>query len=323
MDTRDLDSKDARYLKVKYTFAKFLKKKGVKNWDELNIKTAEEFAAFYILNKSKKLKLNKNSLKGYVVQNFIYLIIRVIEAESKLFLPKIFCSRLKRFIKNFARPILEETPQLKNRAKVFKLKDIENVITNLFNKNSEICDVAAIALSITFTTGARLADVTNIYVKDIKLITNNLGKFIKISLRNSKNNLLGTNPEQLTFKIDKNNFINLEIHLTKYLSRRIGSPEKLIALKGSRESKIKKITYQFKKISFELGLKNVLSAHSGRNTVLLELCTSLIDDESKKIFMRWKPNSNMPSHYRGLLLECSAIGAAEQLHRKNFNSKSN
>jgi hypothetical protein len=316
MNTKDLDKSDIKYLKIKYTMSKYIKEKGLKNWAELDIKHTEEFAEFYITKKSETMLSKNKTLKGYAVQNFIYILLRVVEAESGKFIPKIFTSRLKRTIKRIARPILEANLQVKNRAKVFKQKEIKRVIEKLFAKNEQICNITAIALAITFTTGARLSDVLNIYISDIKIVTNKLGKFLKIHLRNSKNNLLGTNPEQLTFKINKSNDIKLEIYLNIFLNRQETPSEKLINLGGEKTSQVKKITYQLRKISLELGLKNILSAHSGRNSVLLMLCHSKLDEESKKIYMRWRANSNMPSHYRGLLLECSALGAAEKLTGK-------
>jgi hypothetical protein len=322
MKTKNLDKQDKVYLKLKYTMSRFLLRNGLKKWEEIDIENIEEFSKFYIENKANLLISKNLTLKGYVVGQFIHTLLKVIEAETNNFIPKIYVSRIKRTIKRFARPILAKNPQVKNRAKCFKHKEIREVISTLFCYNEKITDIAAISLSLCFTTGARLADVINIFAKDMKLVTNNLGKFLKINLRNSKNNLLGIKSEQLTFKIDSKNILKTNEHLILYLSRHPNPPEKLIELEGSRESKIKKITYQYRKISKKLGLKNQLSAHSGRNSVLLELCKTNIDEESKKIFMRWTANSLMPTHYRGMLLECSAEGAAEKLNRNNFNMDS-
>ena len=231
-------------------------------------------------------------------------------------------ARISRTVKRFARPILAKYPQIKNRAKTFRLETIAKVIEHLFLKNNTISYETALCLSITFTTGCRLADALNIFSNDIKLIRNKYGKYIKINLRNSKNNILGIKPEQLTYKIGPKNIINLEEHINTYLSRVEIKTEKLFNIRNSQSSKIKQITYQMRKISKELNLRQTLGAHSGRNTLLINLCHAGVDDESKKIYMRWTPNSSMANHYRGLLLECSPFGATEQLSKINFNISS-
>ena len=131
--------------------------------------------------------------------------------------------------------------------------------------------------------------------------------------------MLGIKAEQLTYKLGKNNIIKLEDDLENYFSRVELKTNKLFNPEKTQISKLKKITYQLRKLSHEMNLKNTLGAHSGRNTMLIKLCHARVDDESKKIFMRWTPNSSMANHYRGLLLECSELGATEQLSKLNFN----
>jgi hypothetical protein len=319
MKTSELDKEDKTFLKIKYTLAGFLRKNGLKKWEDLTIQNAEKFSTKYIKTiYNQKIKTGK-SLKGYVVQQFLYYLLRVIESETKNNVPKILSSRLKRTIHRVARPLLAQTLQKTNRAKSFKFKTIKNAIKILLSKNKHITDCTAVSLAISFCTAARLADVLNIVREDIKLVKNKSGTFVKILLRNSKNNQLGLRQEQLTYFQSQNssNKINLQKLLKKFMKKhKNDSREKLINLgKLNRSQKLRKITYQYAKISKELNLKNKIGAHSGRNTLLYKICKNNIDDESKKIFMRWRPSSNMPTHYRGLMLECSDIGVAKRMEK--------
>ena len=72
MKTKNLDKEDLVYLKLKYTMSRFLVQKGLKKWDELNLKLSEDFAKFYIQNKSDTLNSKNKTLKGYVVGQFIH-----------------------------------------------------------------------------------------------------------------------------------------------------------------------------------------------------------------------------------------------------------
>jgi hypothetical protein len=320
MNTKSLDKEDKIYNVIKYTLSRFLKNNKVKKWINLNLEQVESFAKKYIMGKEQQCISKNSTLKGYVVKQFLYYLFRVIEAETGKQLPKILISRVTRTVKRFARPILAKYPQTKNRAKTFSLKTIKKVIDRAFTKNTTISYETALCLSLTFTTGCRLSDALNIFWKDIKLIKKKNSEFVKILLRNSKNNQLGIKPEQLTYKIGKNNIIKLESDLNYYLSKVELKSENLFNFANSKASKIKQITYQMRKLSKELNLRYTLGAHSGRNTMLLKLCHAGVDDESKKIYMRWTPNSSMANHYRGLLLECSELGASEQLAKINFNT---
>jgi hypothetical protein len=316
MNTSQLDKEDNFYRTLKYTMARYIKKNGLMKWEELNPLMIENFSKKWIDKASKKATKRKRALKGYLIGKFIYYLMRIVEAETKQLVPKIIISRIKRTINRYARPILSQNLQITNRAKEFKISTIKYVIKKLLSKNREITDSTAVCLAISFSTAARLADVLNIHKKDIKFVKNKDGSFIKILLRSSKNNQLGIRPEQLTHFIEKSSHkINLLDILKTFLKKYKNNGPLLIRLeKSNKHRKLKQITYQYKKISKELNLKNTIGAHSGRNTILYKLCKSKTSEESKKIFMRWRPNSNMPAHYRGVYLECSNEGAAKNLN---------
>ena len=193
----------------------------------------------YIFNKEKQC-LDKNiTLKGYVIKRFLYYLFRVIEAETANLLPKILTSRVKRTTNRYARPILAKYAQTQNRAKTFRLNTISKAIKYSFEKQTIIGSETASCLSLTFTTGCRLADALNIDIKDIKPLKNKYGKFVKIHLQNSKNNLLGIKAEQLTFKTDPTNIIKLDEDLKTYLSRVEITRDKLFDQENSQSAKIK------------------------------------------------------------------------------------
>ena len=68
----------------------------------------------------------------------------------------------------------------------------------------------------------------------------------------------------------------------------------------------------------KLGLGKI-TGHSGRYSILSSLFKNNIDDDTKKLFMHWSPGSQMPTHYRGIMLETSEIGAAYILSKHNYN----
>ena len=293
-------------------FKKYMEKKKITEWNGVKEKLIFKF----IVRWFKKAK-RKKKLKPYAVENFLVNLKNILDLRIGR-LPKLLISRINKKVKQEARIIFEEIEIKRSRAETFKLSTIKKAIKQLWRINAKNAEAAAICLAITFTTGARLIDALRINTRRMEKQKTEAGKFLVMKLNTSKTNPIGKHHEQLTFKISKENVIKTEKWIKKW--RRKYKPEGRLF---GKDIKTKDIVYQFKKISKKLGLKKMITGHSGRNTMVLELYKANVDDESKKLFMRWRANSQMPNHYRNILLETSRVGAASIMAQNNFNLKEN
>lgn len=292
------------YKEMKKTFFKM----GLLKWKDLREKHIIKF-----INKwFRKAERNPN-LKPYLVENFIIQLKNILDLKFGG-IPKILANRLVTIIKRKAQIRFEQIEIKRTRAETFSLEDIKKAVSTLWKKENKISKAAAVCLAITFTTGARTIDALRVNTKRIREEETTAGKFLIMTLNTSKTNPLAKFHEQLTFKIDKRNIIKTDKWIRKWRKR--FNPKGTLL---GTDIKARQMVYQFKKVSKELKLKGVITGHSGRNTTLLRLFEAGVDDESKKLFMRWRANSQMPTHYRGILLETSEIGAAAILAKNKFN----
>ena len=125
-------------------------------------------------------------------------------------------------------------------------------------------------------------------------------------------------PEQLTFRINKNNIIQLERLISAWqIYNKNSNRGKMFENKEVVNTQ--KIVGYINRTLVKNKIDIKIGGHSGRNSVLLQCFEKQIDETSLKIYLRWTPNSNMHIHYRNLLLETSHVGTAYKLFKKNFN----
>ena len=287
---------------------KFMKKKEIAKWKDLKEKHVIKF-----IRKWFKGQENNKKLKPYVVENLIINLQNILDLKTGT-VPKMMKARINKIIKRKAQILFEQIEIKRSRADVFDLDTISKAIKTLWKKENDKAKAAAVILAITFTTGARTIDAMRVNVRRMKIEQTEAGRFLIMTLNTSKTNQIGKFQEQLTFKIDENNKIKTDKIIQKWL--KYYKPRKNMF---KDNFKARHIIYQFKVISRELGLKGTITGHSGRNTTLLQLYKANVDDESKKLFMRWRANSQMPLHYRNILLETSDMGAAAKLAKNKFN----
>jgi len=286
--------------------AKFLSKKGIENWEEVNIKNIEEFIQWQIETWNKK-----KNLLSYKCEN-LKIDIRYILEACDVPVTTLIKQKIRNKIFSVASPIIEQNPTADNRAPVFGLKTVKQVLEKLW-KGDDTDKATAAILAITFTTGARIVDTTKIRRSRIKLVKNKTGYYLKIAMKTSKSNPIGRNPEQLTYKLGKNNIIKMDLFLAKWLATSQDKKDLVFPFAP------KTIINRSRAVCQKMGINPPITGHSGRNSVVKALYDAKVDHDSKIIKMRWVPNSKMPIHYRALLLEESTAGATFQLFQNKFN----
>jgi hypothetical protein len=296
------------------TLLKFLKKKNIEP-TKLTDEILETFITKWINYHNRN-----NDIKPYKVENIHYdTILAVEKIQGKIGIGQ--KSILKRGANRAAMKIFEKRLYRPTRAPVIPMVKVLEVIEILWTKDFNWWTrAAAVLLGITFTTGARMMDGLRLYWEDIYYEENQSGKYLILPVRVSKNNLNPKRPEQLTFRINNNNIIQLERLISAWQtythnngkgkmfeSKEIVNTQKIVGYINRTLSK--------NKLNFKIG------GHSGRNSVLLQCFENKIDETGLKIYLRWTPNSNMHIHYRSLLLETSKVGTAYKLFKEKFNQQ--
>lgn len=310
--TRDQFGQNDRYLrKCHHTLSRFLKKQGIKRWGDVNINIIETF-----IKRRIQYWAATSVLKPYKIVNLKVHIVNILNFHTGE-ISIIAKNRIRNTICAASRDAIENSSYTTKRAKTFELDTINNAIEWLNQNESWVDRAAAVILAICFCTGSRVADALRIRKNRIIWTENASGKYITIRIQTSKNNSLGEFPEQLTYKIGSSNIINLDQIIKNWLTDN-GSGTTIFE---NKEHKInaKIIINRFRKVSKALGLHNTITGHSGRNTMILQLYRAGVDRESMIMFMRWRSNSQMPIHYRQLMLEDTVVGGAYQLFMNNFN----
>ena len=189
-------------------------------------------------------------------------------------------------------------------------------MNTLWQRNSKCAKAAAVCMGICFLTGARCIDALRVNTNRMQQENTKYGNFLIMKLNTSKTNMTAKYHEQLTYRMSENNIIKLENWIEKWKQL-----EKPVGNLFSDKYTSKQIVHKFKWVSKKLNFKEIITGHSGRNSMVLELYKAGVDDEAKKIFMRWRANSTMPLHYRSILLETSLEGAAQKIYQNNFNQE--
>ena len=318
MNRLTLEARSTNFQKTLQTLALFLKKRNI-SWEKCSLKDLEIFIKLWV-----RKRINTGQMKPYRVENFLYELIRVLEYK-KHYLPHVIRRHIRNKTLQTVRPWFKKHRYQVKRANCFTNEVILEVMEWLWEQKSWKMKATAIVLALCFTTASRTNDALGLQIDDFKRISNMDGNFLVLGIRTGKNNPMGRHPEQLTFSIQSTNVIKLEEWIEKWLVYS-NNTTYLFATPKWLEGDIQKpgldtkiINYYLGKVSHQLGLKEKITAHSGRNSVLLELYRANVPDDAKRIFMRWRNNSDMPLYYRNLLLEESSVGAAYLLQRNQFN----
>jgi hypothetical protein len=293
------------------TLENFLK---TQKWDGILIpdKLIKIFIEKWIRCKNKKL-----DIKPYVIDNTIWhTILSIDKIQGKILLSQ--KSLVKLIAKQYAMKIFGEKLYRAKRANTITTGDAWLIIKSLLEpKTNWWSKCSAICFAITMCTGARMIDTTRLYWEDIFTEENESGRYLVFPLRVSKSNQMAKRAEQLTYKIEPDNIIKLDCLLENWKKYTIKSNLGKIFDAGEPISPQKLVGYISRKAK-KLNL-GPISGHSGRYSILKALFEFDIDDNSKKLFMHWSPGSQMPLHYRSVMLETSKIGAAFNLSKNNYN----
>ena len=259
----------------------------------------------------------KREIKPYIIDDTIWTTILAIDQiQGKILLKQ--KSIVKLTAKRLAMKIFSEKLYRAKTAKPVSPGDALIIIEDLMkNRTNWWAKCSAVCFAITMCTGARMIDTTRLYWDDLYEETNDSGSYLVLPLRISKSNQLAKRSEQLTYKIDSQNIIKLDIIINnwKTFTNSVGKGPMFYA--GEKIPTQKLVGYISRR-SKKLGLGNI-TGHSGRYTVLAALFEHKIDDSSKKLFMHWSPGSEMPIHYRSTRLETSKIGACFNLSKNKYN----
>jgi hypothetical protein len=283
-------------------------------WDGglISDKNIENFVKKWI-----RCKNRKRDIKPYVIDDTIWTTILAIdELQGRILLKQ--KSLVKLTAKRYAMKIFSQKLYRAKRAKPITPEDALSIINDLMiNRTNWWAKCSAVCFAITMCTGARMIDATRLYWDDMYEETNDSGTYLIIPLRISKSNQMAKRSEQLTYKINDNNIIKLDIIINywKKFTNNLGLGPMFNA---GETIPTQKLVGYISRRSKKLGLGNV-TGHSGRYTVLAALFEHKIDDNSKKLFMHWSPGSEMPLHYRSTMLETSKIGACFNLSKNKYN----
>lgn len=288
----------------------YLQSNGHKDWNEIDYTHIKGYIRHALHSDAKRTQLSPSK-----VENFRTDLLQILELYNGK-LTDVYKYTIKAHINRIARPLLERSTFTHRKAKTFKLTDVKHVIRWLWNSPKMAYNAVAVILSITFTTGARVADCLNIIRSRVSTQQTEWGRFLVVSIKTSKNNPLGKYPEQLTCKLSENMIINPETNIKAWLEI---IPENDEPIFSQVKMNTKKVNYVLKRAAVALGMESI-SGHSGRNTVLQALYRAKVDDISKIMYMRWRYNTDMHLHYRNNTMEATEVGAAYQLHHNNYNA---
>jgi hypothetical protein len=260
------------------------------------------------------------TIKPYRIENlqfYIILAVEKIQGQVKI------CqkSTIKKAANRAAKCIFEKRLYRPTRAPVIPIEKVFEIIELLWTTNYNWWTRAsAVLLGITFTTGARMMDGLRLYWEDIHIEETQSGKYLLLPVRVSKNNMNPKRAEQLTFRIDKNNIIQLERLISAWQIYNNNNCKGKV-FENTEVVNTQKIVGYINRTLLKNKLDVKIGGHSGRNSVLLQCFEKQIDETGLKIYLRWTPNSNMHIHYRNLLLETSHVGTAYKLFKENFNQQ--
>ena len=173
----------------------------------------------------------------------------------------------------------------------------------------------SLVLWITHYTGTRTSEVLQFQWQDFKEEITSCGKFWKFHIRSSKSNMIPTETEQATIKLEPNKR-HFQKRMNKY--RKYLNFPKDGFIFDQNWAKTTNVRYILLKYSKLFDISPPLTAHSGRNFCLQQAILAGIPESTIKTFMRWKDNSQMYHTYKNITLECTNKGCAHLLGDFNF-----
>ena len=257
---------------------KFLQRKKTKL--KLDDKILEKFIT-KLINYHNKL----DTIKPYRIDNIQYDTILAVE-KLQGYIGIGQKSAIKRAANKIAGKIFEKRLYRPIRAPVISLEKILEIIKLLWTKDYNWWTRAsAVLLGITFTTGARMMDGLRLYWDDLQIEEKPSGKYLLLPVRVSKNNMNPRRPEQLTFRINKNNIIQLERLISAWqIYNKNSNRGKMFENKEVVNTQ--KIVGYINRTLIKNKIDIKIGGHSGRNSVLLQCYEKQIDETSLKIYLR-------------------------------------
>ena len=292
--------------------ADYLIEIGKDDWNEVTLNEIRS----YIKHRLMELSLAKKITPARTISFRVHLI-QIIELQQGP-MSDVQKSAIKQIVNEKGRPLIEKADFILRTAKTFKLRDVQETIEWLWDSPKLTYNAVAVILSITFTTGARVADCLRITRERIREVENPSGRYMIVDIKTSKNNLLGQFKEQLTCKLTENMIVNPWLNIQAFLQI-VQKDDLPIFDRPGVKMTTKKVNYVLEMAAKKTETARI-TAHSGRNTVLKHLYKNNVDDISKIMFMRWRYNTSMHLHYRNNTLEDSEVGAAYQLAEGNYNN---
>ena len=163
----------------------------------------------------------------------------------------------------------------------------------------------SIMMCFTFLCGNRVGDLQFTNWDDLEFENNKYGRWLSIPLKISKTNPLSLKTETVTMKLKTNPTWNVESKLM--ILRKLKNTSKSKRVFSNRTTK--SFVYYMEKARKHLGIKNTISAHSGRNSVVERMLIAGVSSDNICIAFNWTRGSEMLYRYRNKLIEKTAQGA--------------
>ena len=156
-----------------------------------------------------------------------------------------------------------------------------------------------------------MIDTLRMRWEDMSYINNSTGNFVVYKVRCSKANMLGRRPERVSLLRISEKYLDAYDLLRKWWEIK-GRPVDGLVFQyreGKHPQTTAFVRAARKAAEFLKWPKAYWpGAHSGRNSVILLLLKLKVPMHQIKIFMRWSPNSNMPTYYQNIQLETTDEG---------------
>jgi len=228
---------------------------------------------------------------------------------------------LKQTVASWENKLVSIQPTNLKRAPFLGIKQLRKLVKQLWhydpsNRSKWLNKATAIAMLFCWRGGCRMIDTLRMRWEDMAFISNKSGDFIIYKVRCSKANMLGRRPERVSLLIIPDKYLDaygllkkwwiiknrpLEGHVFQYREAKL--PQTTAFVRAARKAA------EFLKWPKPYWP----GAHSGRNSVILLLLKLKVPMHQIKIFMRWSPNSNMPTYYQNIKLETTDEGVPFKL----------